>query len=125
MGFGASVQAVRQLKAQYPGATAILVEDKANGTAVIETLNREIAGIVAIQPEGGKVARAYAIQPEQEAGNIHLPDPTIAPWVGEFVEECSSFPLGKNDDQVDSMTQALIWLKSRRDRAVRVFELIL
>jgi predicted phage terminase large subunit-like protein len=125
MGFGASVQAVRQLKSRYPKATAILVEDKANGTAVVETLNREIAGIVAIQPEGGKVARAYAVQPEQEAGNIFLPDPAIAPWVGEFVQECSSFPLGANDDQVDAMTQALIWLKRRSDRVARVYELIL
>jgi predicted phage terminase large subunit-like protein len=113
MGFGASVQAVRQLKAKFPQARAILIEDKANGTAVIEVLKREIPGIISVEPEGGKITRAYAIQPEQEAGNIHLPDPVIAPWVGGFVEECSSFPLGANDDQVDAMTQAVNWFRRR------------
>jgi len=113
MGFGASVQTVRQMKAQYPKAQAILIEDKANGTAVVETLRKEIPGIISVEPKGGKVARAYAIQPEQEAGNIHLPDPTIAPWVGDFIEECSSFPLGANDDQVDAMTQAVNYLSQR------------
>lgn len=113
MGFGASVQAVRQMKAQYPRSSAVLIEDKANGTAVVETLKKEIPGIIAVEPAGGKVARAYAIQPQQEAGNIHLPDPSVAPWVGAFVEECSSFPLGANDDQVDAMTQAVNWLRGR------------
>jgi predicted phage terminase large subunit-like protein len=113
MGFAASLQAVRQMKARWPGAVAVLVEDKANGPAIIETLTKEIPGVIAVDPEGGKVARAYAIQPEQEAGNIHLPDPTIAPWVGEFVEECSSFPRGANDDEVDQMTQAINYLRNR------------
>jgi predicted phage terminase large subunit-like protein len=101
------------MKARWPGAVAVLVEDKANGPAIIETLTKEIPGVIAVDPEGGKVARAYAIQPEQEAGNIHLPDPTIAPWVGEFVAECSSFPRGANDDEVDQMTQAINYLRNR------------
>jgi len=113
MGFSASLQAVRNLKGKYPGATAVLVEDKANGPAVIETLTKEIPGIIAIEPEGGKIARAYAVQPEQEAGNVYLPDPSIAPWVGEFVEECASFPNAPNDDQVDAFTQAVNWMRNR------------
>jgi predicted phage terminase large subunit-like protein len=113
MGFGASVQAVRQLKAKFPRAVAVLVEDKANGTAVIETLKKEIAGIVAIEPEGGKVARAYAVQPQQEAGNVWLPDPTVSPWVGDFVEECAAFPKAPNDDQVDAFTQIINWWRGR------------
>lgn len=113
MGFAASVQAVRNLKGKYPGVIAILVEDKANGPAVIETLTNEIAGIIAIEPEGGKIARAYAVQPEQEAGNVYLPDPSIAPWIGEFVEECASFPNAPHDDQVDAFTQAVNWMRNR------------
>jgi predicted phage terminase large subunit-like protein len=113
MGFAASCQAVRNMKGTYPKATAILVEDKANGPAVIETLQKEIPGIIAIEPEGGKEARAFAIQPQQEAGNLYLPDPSIAPWVEEFVGECTSFPRGANDDQVDACTQAVHWLSNR------------
>ena len=33
--------------------------------------------------------------------------PRNAVWVHEFVEETASFPSGKNDDQVDAMSQAL------------------
>src|SRR5450432_3076579 len=83
------------------------VEDKANGPAVIQALRHDITGLVAITPEGGKVARAQAVSPQVESGNIYLPHPAIAPWVESFIDECGSFPNGKYDDQVDQMTQAL------------------
>jgi phage terminase large subunit-like protein len=47
-----------------------------------------------------------------ESGNVYLPHPSIAPWVEAFIEECCSFPNGKNDDQVDQMTQALNRLRA-------------
>ena len=56
--------------------------------------------------------RAQAVSPQVESGNVYLPDPAIAPWVEAFVEECSSFPHGKYDDQVDQMTQALNKLRA-------------
>jgi predicted phage terminase large subunit-like protein len=71
-------------------------------------LQHEIPGILAVNPEGGKVARAIAISPLVEAGNVYLPHPLHAPWVNDFIEECAAFPNGKNDDQVDAMTQALL-----------------
>ena len=114
MGFGASVMAVRQMKARWPRANAVLIEDKANGPAIVETLKKEIPGVLAVNPEGGKVARAYAIQPEHEAGNLWLPDPSFAPWVGDFVEQCAAFPVGANDDEVDQMTQAINWFRGRQ-----------
>ncbi len=81
------------------------MEDKANGSAVIETMVGELDGVLAVEPQGGKVARAYAVEPQVEAGQVFLP--ADAPWVGDFIEECAAFPNGKNDDQVDQMTQAL------------------
>ena len=102
-----TMSAVRSLSAKYPLSNLKLIEDKANGPAVIEMLKREISGIVPVNPEGGKTVRAQAVSPEIEAGNIHLPDPSICNWVHDFIEECSVFPNGKHDDQVDSMTQAL------------------
>lgn len=105
--FPATVQAVRNISAKWPQARAKLVEDKANGPAVIATLTNEIPGLIAVNPEGGKIVRAQAVSPDIEAGNVYLPDPSIAPWVHDFVEECAAFPNGANDDQVDAMTQAL------------------
>lgn len=108
MDFPATIQAVRTLSAKWPQARAKLVEDKANGPAVIATLKNEIPGLITVNPEGGKVVRAQAASPDIEAGNVYLPDPSVAPWVYDFIEECAAFPNGVNDDQVDAMTQALI-----------------
>ena len=48
-----------------------------------------------------------------EAGNVYLPDPGIAPWIGGLIDECAAFPNGAYDDQVDAMTQALVRLGTR------------
>ena len=61
-----------------------------------------------MNPEGGKVARAAAVCPLIEAGNVYLPHPDYAPWVGDFIEECAAFPNGAHDDHVDAITQALL-----------------
>jgi predicted phage terminase large subunit-like protein len=107
MNFPQTVQAIRSFSAKHPKAHAKLIEDKANGTAVIDYLKNEITGLIPVEPHGGKTVRADAISPQWEAGNVYLPHPTICPWVNDFVEELLQFPMGKNDDQVDCMTQAL------------------
>jgi predicted phage terminase large subunit-like protein len=104
----ATVKAVRDLTEKWPGTVAKLIEDKANGSAVIQMLQHEIPGILPVNPSGGKVARAQAISPLVEAGNVYLPHPDYAPWVNDFIEECAQFPNGAHDDQVDAMTQALL-----------------
>ena len=103
-----TVKAVRALSDKWPGTYAKLIEDKANGSAVIQMLSREIPGILPVNPEGGKVARAAAVSPLIEAGNVYLPHPDYAPWVSDFIEECAAFPNGAHDDQVDAMTQILL-----------------
>lgn len=113
LGFAATVQAVRQTKAAFPQTIAVLIEDKANGPAVIETIRGEIAGVIPIEPEGGKVARAYAIQPQHEAGNLFLPDASIAPWVKDYLAELTAFPGAPNDDEADATTQAVNWMSTR------------
>jgi predicted phage terminase large subunit-like protein len=95
------------LSARWPQATAKLVEDKANGPAVISMLGRKVGGIIPEEPHGSKLARASAVAPLCEAGNVWLPDPGLAPWVGDFVEECAAFPNAAHDDQVDAMSQGL------------------
>ena len=64
-----TVQALRALSAKHPNSGAKLVEDKANGRAVIQTLKQEISGLIEVTPEGGKMSRARAISPDVEAGN--------------------------------------------------------
>jgi predicted phage terminase large subunit-like protein len=103
----ATKSAVRDLSTRWPRAAAKLVEDKANGPAVIQELSHEVAGLIAVTPQGGKIARAHGVSPMIESGNVYLPHPAIQPWVEGFIEEAKAFPNGRNDDQVDAMTQAL------------------
>lgn len=110
MGFGDTTRAVAQQRKDWPKCLEILIEDKANGSAIIETLKTEITGIIPVNPMGGKEARAAALEPEVEAGNWYLPDG--AEWLGEWIEEFASFPLGRNDDQVDACSQAAIRFKT-------------
>jgi predicted phage terminase large subunit-like protein len=60
-----------------------------------------------VQVEGSKEARLHAVSPLIEAGNVFLPDPVLAPWIGDFVEELSQFPSAPNDDQADAASMAL------------------
>ena len=116
MDLPATVLAVRRLSARWPEALLKLVEDKANGPAVIQSLRHEIAGLVEVNPQGGKVSRAAGASPQLESGNWYLPHPMLAPWVEEFLGECSAFPAGAHDDQVDAWSQGakrLLEVKSR------------
>lgn len=110
MDFPTACNAVRSMKAKWPQITSHLIEDKANGPAVISSLRREISGLIPIEPQGSKEARLHAVSPEFESMCVWLPDPEFAPWVHDFVEEICSFAgegTTKHDDQVDQTSQAL------------------
>ena len=107
MDFPTTVKTIRGQARRWP-SSAILIEDKANGSAVIQMIHHEIPGVLPVNPEGGKITRAQSISPLIEAGNVLLPHPVFKPWVTDFLEECASFPNGAHDDQVDAMTQVLL-----------------
>jgi predicted phage terminase large subunit-like protein len=98
---------VRILAARWPQAIAKYVEDKANGTAVMNQLRRTVGGLIGVEPEGSKLARARAVSPFVEARNVWLPAPELAPWIDKLIDEAASFPNGSNDDQVDALSQSL------------------
>jgi predicted phage terminase large subunit-like protein len=102
-----TIAAVQKLSEKWPRAMLKLIEDKANGTAVIQMLRTKLPGLKAVEPEGGKVNRAYAVSPQVETGNVYLPHPLHANWVDSLIEEYAAFPNGAYDDQVDALTQAL------------------
>lgn len=129
---------VEWVEEHFPGKLAeIVIEEAANGDAVIDVLKRKLQGVIGVKPEGGKEARAHAVSPLLEAGNVHLPDTehipgpasytdgegTVQPLeqcrVEDLIEEAAVFPNGLNDDQVDAMTQALIRMKARKRRKPR------
>ena len=103
MDFPETLKAIRYMADKYPNKHSILVEDKANGSAIISMLKHEIGGIIPITPQESKVARANAITGIVEGGNVYLP--RYSDFTGEFVEEFASFPNGVHDDLVDACTQ--------------------
>jgi predicted phage terminase large subunit-like protein len=108
LSFTATVTAFEAMTAKWPQTRAKLVEDKANGTAVIDTLKSRIPGIIPVSPTETKYARASAVAPFIEAGNVHLPADGIGLCdANELVEESASFPNGAHDDLVDATSQAL------------------
>jgi predicted phage terminase large subunit-like protein len=109
----ATCQAITTLRAKWRDIGTVLVEDKANGPAVITILKNTVPGIQPVTPEGGKESRANATASYHRAGNVHLPDPSIAPWVHDYIEEHTSFPFAAHDDQVDAQSQALTHLASQ------------
>jgi predicted phage terminase large subunit-like protein len=102
-----TINAIRRMSIKWPQAGAKLIEDKANGPAVMQCLAHELGGIIPVEPLGGKIARAYAVAPRIEAGNVYLPHPEFRPWAADLIEECAQFPNGRYDDQVDALSQAL------------------
>lgn len=104
--FPGTVQAIRSVKTLYPRARTVYIEDKANGSAIISTLQKEMF-VVPVNPQGGKIARVNAVAPAIESGHVYLPDPMKAPWVEAFVDQFASFPSGAHDDMVDAASQAL------------------
>jgi predicted phage terminase large subunit-like protein len=113
--FGPTKRAIQSCHAAYPKAHAILIEDKANGPAIISELRQEIPGIVAVDPQGGKLARAQSIAPLWEAGSVELPDPQHfnVPWLEEYIHNICTFPKAVHDDDMDSTSQALIYMRTR------------
>lgn len=113
-------RAVRSQAARFK-AKAIIIEDKASGTQLIQELRSEgVFGVKEYQPPTGtdKILRLHAQSTGFENGLVFLP--RTAAWLGDYVTELTSFPGSKYDDQVDSTTQALDYLRNI-DRAAEVW----
>lgn len=104
----------RQVDVQYlkHRPNVILIEDRDSGQALIQSLKQETTyPVVPIYPDMDKVIRAQAVSPMQESGRCLIPNVSQNTlWVGDFVENCATFPNGVWRDEIDSMTQALAYL---------------
>ena len=99
--------------AQRHNADHVVIEDNASGTQPIQDLkDEEVHGAVASEVPAGadKVMRLYAQTAMFENGNVRVP--RQAPWLQDYVNELTGFPGVKYDDQVDSTTQALHYMRS-------------
>jgi predicted phage terminase large subunit-like protein len=114
----ATMKAIVDMAKKWPRALCKLIEDKANGPAVITMLKTKLPGIIAVQATKSKEERVNAVLPVWESGNVFVPDEVeIKPgvfmkckWADEVIDQCANFKPGKKvqkDDLVDCCSQAL------------------
>jgi len=89
---------------------SVLIEKKASGQSLIQDLRLTGIPIFEFQPDRDKVARAYAISSLFHNGRIYAP--FKKDWAMEVIDEIRAFPTGLHDDLVDTVTQALLWMRN-------------
>ena len=123
MGFVDTLARIRSLLAEFPGIDELIIEDKANGSAIIDSLRYSdgVPPIVGVNPLGGKYSRAQAVAPFVNSLAVHVPNDFTAseereiewdtnePLTGtqKFITQHTKFPFMKHDDMVDACSQAL------------------
>lgn len=111
-GWHQALPQIKALCAQYPRFGTAVVERKALGAALAEELRQwgVAERVYEFQPgpHGSKEARATAAGSLAETGHLLVPDPSIAPWVTDYLLELRRFPAAAHDDRVDATSQALI-----------------
>jgi len=115
--FPALKRAVLELAGRYSQPT-VVIEDKASGQQLIQDLRLELFGIQPYEPPKGldKEVRLRLQTPIFEQGLVLLPE--SAPWLPDYVAELTGFPGTRYDDQVDSTTQALAYMRESDSLAV-------
>ncbi|MCI5049509.1 MAG: phage terminase large subunit [Rickettsiales bacterium] len=94
----------------------ILIEDKASGTQLIQDITKDVRCVRAVKPTDDKIMRMHSQSALIESGAVYIPEQ--ASWLASFLHELSIFPNGRHDDQVDSVSQFLIWAQGRHKRVM-------
>lgn len=107
------VNKIKEIRKKWGNNIPVLIESRANGTAAIQILRREMSGILEVNPVKDKVERAIGIKYLFDAGNITFSTRGLV-W-GEIQGQFTQFPHGKHDDIVDSVVQGIAWLMKLPD----------
>jgi predicted phage terminase large subunit-like protein len=91
----------------------LLIENKAAGHSVAQEIRRlfghEDWGVQLVDPKGiDKLSRLYAIQHLFAEGLVFAPD---RQWADTVIGQVASFPKGKHDDLVDTVSMAMSHLR--------------
>ena len=95
------------------GVDTLVIEAKASGHSVAQEIRRlmktEQFGLRMYDPAGtDKTARVYSIQHLFSEGIVYAPDKL---WAEKVIRQVMSFPKGKHDDLVDTVSMALRYLR--------------
>ena len=134
----AVVEMSRWARRLWPGTQhRTLIENAGFGAELIVDLKRDLGLIEKISPgaEGNKGQRAFSAASDLETGHCFLPghmkpdqsgpDESCPAITHSLVEEAALFQMdgshNSHDDQVDSWSQAMNWLRSRQSRRARTW----
>lgn len=114
--YSKSCNAMITMKNDWPLTSKILIEDKANGSAIISAFKEMIPGITPIPANKGDSpkTKALVVSRKQEAGNVILPHPKLPGygWVQNFIDEYADYTGAESDknNRVAAGCQAIIYL---------------
>lgn len=108
-----SIAAIRALTTRWPHVSGKLIEAKAFGPAVMQTLYGQLSGMMPVMPYKSKELRALAVAPLVASGNVLLPHPKLLPWVAGLQSRLAAFPAA-DTDEIDTLSQYLQWADARR-----------
>ncbi len=98
-----------ELARQYP-SKFLLIEDKSSGQQLIQDLQLNgYNNIEAIKPKLDKITRFASVAPLFQAAKALIPKQS--PFTTALLKELTTFPLSRNDDIVDSVSQFLQFAK--------------
>lgn len=95
----------------------LLIEDTSAGISLIQDLQRAGLPVRGYNPgKADKMMRLNIVAPVVERGRIYLPESDETPgqprnWIQPFLNQVCAFPEVRNDDYVDTLTQALRFLR--------------
>lgn len=113
-----TMEHINHFAKKYPKALAKLIEDKANGPAVIQMMRTKVPGLIPVKATKSKEERVNAVLPVWESHNVFIPSEIeVQPgvwqpcaWTEQVIDQCAAFKPGKKvqaDDLVDMSSQAL------------------
>ena len=119
MAFVKSVDYVRQLDSLFPGIIQI-IEDKANGSPILQQLQDEVAGMQAYQPgTHSKFQRLESASLYMESGNVVFvktkfdmlaQDYSLTDSLKNLTQRLLAFPFVEHDDIVDAFSQLVLFV---------------
>lgn len=123
-------RAIKEWGTEYGGTTVkdglrtarrpdrVLIEAKASGQSLLQDMRLARVPAIGYNPgNADKISRAHQTAPTLELGLIWVPESGKNPgqavsWAQPFLKQVAKFPVAEHDDYVDTLTQAILYLRN-------------